>query len=145
MPSQAPEYRPALRLAQHRIPLLNLLYPAGNCAVHPVEAAMPEVVFDQEQIHDLAPGVEVECGHAGKHSRARAIAQEQLARQFVYGLAEFAALADAVFASPAQPVERVLVDVEEVHLREYAVIAIIVHFGGGEALEALVQMLAAPI
>ena len=41
-----------------------------------------------------------------------AIAQEQLARQLVDGLAKFAALADAVFAAPAQPVERVLVDVE---------------------------------
>ena len=49
-----------------------------------------------------------------KHGRARAIAEEQLARQLVEGLAEGAALADAVFASPAQPVERGLIDVEKV-------------------------------
>ena len=67
---------------------------------------MPEVVLNQEQIHDLAPSVEVERGHAGKHSRARAVAEEQLARQLVEGLAEFATLTDAVFASPAQPIER---------------------------------------
>ena len=100
-------------LGEGGVPAAQALHPAGHGAVEAVEAAVPVVVLGEDEVEVRGHLLVVLAGEGGEGGRARDAAQLDLAVHGVHGGARAGPAGARRLPPGAQPVEGVLVDVEQ--------------------------------
>ena len=134
-------HRKGVFFAQARIPLSQRLNPTGHSAVQAVETAMPIIVFGQYIIEIARHLLVVLTRQPGEDRRARNAAQLDFSRHLVNHLPRLNPGAPRPLLPHAQPIEPILIEVNEVQHRKKPPLGQIAHPLRRQTAQTLPQML----